>query len=84
MITTALIFLLVVTLAGLVAIERAVRNARPAYEDESGFHFEAVAIEATTVIANTETRRQRRSRTFHPAQISDGTVGEHVLTHSRG
>jgi hypothetical protein len=40
MITAALIFVLIVTIAGLVAIERAVRNARPGYEDETGFHFE--------------------------------------------
>jgi hypothetical protein len=79
MITTALIFLLVVTIAGLVAIERSVKNARPGYEDDTGFHFEAETPQMA-VVANRAPGGLRPSRKFRPAPIGE-SVGEHVLTH---
>jgi hypothetical protein len=79
MITTVLIFLLVVTIAGLVAIERSVKHARPGYEDETGFHFETEAPEILT-LAKRAPSGLRPSRKFRPAPIGE-SVGEHALTH---
>jgi hypothetical protein len=83
MITIALLFLLIVTISGLVALERAVTHARPGYEDETGFHFQAEVVQPIPV-ENQEQHRPRQPHTFRPAAIHDGTVGEHALTHSVG
>jgi hypothetical protein len=81
MITTALIFLLVVTIAGLVAIERAVKNARPAYEDETGFHFETETPEMAVVPVRVPIEL-RPSRKIRHMPIGGESVGEHALTHT--
>jgi hypothetical protein len=63
MITAALIIFLVVTLAGLIAVERAVRHAKPGYEDETGFHFESQAVvPAPVAVEKRQVRRFRPSR----------------------
>jgi hypothetical protein len=58
MITTILLFSLVVTVAGLIALQRAVKNAKPGYEDETGFHFESA--EPQTVVIEKRSRAKVR------------------------
>jgi hypothetical protein len=63
MITAALIVILAVTLVGLIAVERAVRHAKPGYEDETGFHFESHAVVAAPVAVE-----KRQVRKFRPSR----------------
>jgi hypothetical protein len=63
MITAALIIFLFVTLLGLVAVERAVRQAKPGYEDETGFHFESPAVIPVPVPVE-----KRQVRKFRPSR----------------
>jgi hypothetical protein len=81
MITTALILLLVVTVSGLVAIERAIKNARPGYEDETGFHFEGETLQMAPVVERAP-RALRPTRKFRPMPLGGESVGGHALTHS--
>jgi hypothetical protein len=82
MITIALIFLFIVTISGLVAIERAVKNARPAYEDETGFHFES--DDRVVATENLPVRRPHLQRTFRPSAIDGDVVGHNALPHNVG
>jgi hypothetical protein len=64
MILSSLTLLLLVTLAAVVALRRAVKNAKPGYEDATGFHFETpaprtVVIEARRSSLHQEGRRIR-------------------------
>jgi hypothetical protein len=64
----------------LVAIKRAIKNARPGYEDETGFHFETETPELAVVVERAP-RAARQIRTFHPIPLGGESVGGHALTH---
>jgi hypothetical protein len=64
MILSSLTLLFLVSLAAVFALRRAVKNAKPGYQDATGFHFESpaprmVVIEARRSSLRHEGRRVR-------------------------